>query len=113
MAEEKRFRVLLANVGNPDFRQDSERPLPGSRSGLWVKASSLREAAEICRTYIHDEDLGGGNWAGGEVQLRETNETVAEISYNGRAWKPGSIRGTVKREEISLDETFEATGPTP
>jgi len=110
MADEKKFRVLLANCGNPDFNEDPDHPLPCTTSGIWVKVRSLREAAEICREYIGDCDLGGSNWAGGEVQLRETGEAVARISYNGRAWKPDSSRGLAEREEISLDETPDSIG---
>ncbi|MER0238939.1 hypothetical protein [Fulvimarina sp. MAC8] len=110
-SDEKRFRVFLANCGNPDFEEDPDEPLPETRSGFWVKAATLREASRICGSYIAENDLGGGNWSGGEVRLRESDETVARISYNGRAWAPEDPGMTGNRSEISLDEDFSETRP--
>lgn len=48
---------------------------------------SLEEAITVCRNFIDDNELGGGNWSGGQVSL--VNGTpVAYISYNGRIWDP-------------------------
>lgn len=80
---EGNFKVKLASVGNPDFRQHPGRSLPGvPRKTVTVK--TLQAASEACRKYISEHDLGGGNWAGGDVY--EGNTLIARISYNGRIW---------------------------
>jgi hypothetical protein len=79
------YRVRLASVGNPDFGQDPTRQLHGVES-KFVNALSIADAAQKCREFIDKNDLGGGNWNGGQVYLGA--ECVAVISYNGRAWIP-------------------------
>lgn len=81
------YKVLLASVGNPDFGQDSRRSLPGVPR-LTLCVTSLADAANASRAYIEHYELGGGNWAGGEVKRGAT--VIAKISYNGRAWEPGN-----------------------
>ena len=81
------YKVLLASVGNPDFGQDSRRSLPGVPRRT-IRVASLADASKACRAYIAHYELGGGNWLGGEV--KQGNEVVAKISYNGRAWEPGN-----------------------
>ena len=117
------YKVLLASVGNPDFRQDSRRSLPGVPRRT-LRVASLTDASKACRAYIAHYELGGGNWLGGEVKSRASTTqassevsvnrssgrlpqkkrnaekdgvVVARISYNGRAWDPGDWRN-----EISL-----------
>ena len=80
-------KVLLANSGNPDFRQDSKRPLPGTRSGYWVEVADIEAASKVCRDYIAENDLGGGNWPNAEVRDCATDEVIGHISYNGRFWE--------------------------
>ena len=60
------FRVSLSHAKNPD--------IPG---GYWVAAprdrastrqvDSIAEASRVVRDYIERNQLGGGNWTGGEV----------------------------------------------
>jgi hypothetical protein len=83
---EKRYEILLANCGNPDYGQDPNAPLPGVESGLWVPVSDAREASEEARRYISENNLGGGNWAGGLVRSVILKRTAARVSYNGRVW---------------------------
>lgn len=65
------MRVRLKAVGNPDFpRGHPHREV--SIPTTYVEVESLEEASRICREYIVENDLGGGNWAGG--QQEETNE---------------------------------------
>jgi hypothetical protein len=79
--------VALDTRGNPDFGQDPRRPLPGlSRKIVFVK--TIREASVACRAFIEANDVGSGNWTGGQV-YDTAGAQVAQISYNGRAWKPG------------------------
>lgn len=82
------FRVLLASVGNPDYGQNPSAPLEDAEPDRWQSAGSVGEAAGACSAFINENNLGAGNWAGGEVQ-DVSGKVVARISYNGRAWLPG------------------------
>ncbi len=85
------LQVQLSNVGNPDFCQAPDRPLPGTGGTVWVQVRTLREAVKVCRDYIAAHELGGGNWTGGDVLDETTREVVARVSYNGRVWQPGTF----------------------
>ena len=85
----KPLEVWLSSVGNPDHGQDPSRPLFGV-SQHWQAVDSLGLASAMCRAYIVDNDLGGGNWTGGMVRCRETHEEIATVSYNGRVWRKPS-----------------------
>jgi hypothetical protein len=80
------FEVLLSNCGNIDLGQDPTQPMYGTESGVWKKVADLDAASQVCRDYLDDNDLGSGNWTGGDVRNAETQEVVAKISYNGRIW---------------------------
>src|SRR5438067_12932016 len=79
------FTVKLSSVGNPDFRQDPDRPLPGCPSVL-AHVETLIEARDLCQHYIAYYELGGGNWNGGEVVRTSDGLVVGRFSYNGRLW---------------------------
>lgn len=85
------MRVLLASRGNPDHGQDPTRPMPGCPNDHWAYAASLRDAASQVRAYIHNYDLGGGNWAGGPV-IDAKGDRIGYISYNGRIWTRVQLR---------------------
>jgi hypothetical protein len=91
-----RIVVALSSAGNPDFRQDPSRALPGVPRKR-VPVASLCEAAAACRAYIEAHDLGGGNWTGGQVFVGKIQ--IAEVSYNGRVWTPFPF-GWPQRVEI-------------
>ena len=76
------MEVLLASCGNPDHFQDPERPMWGCESDRKVTVKSLKEASVQCRGFIERNELGNGNWAGGDVF--EQDKRIAEIAYNGR-----------------------------
>ena len=80
------YSVKLSNVGNPDFRQDPDRPLPDTTCG-WAHVDTLKECSDLCRTYIAFYDLGGGNWNGGHI-MRADGVMIGRVSYNGRIWDP-------------------------
>lgn len=80
------FTVILKSCGNPDFNQDPNKTLSPTER---VKVSTLKQASEQCLKYIAQCDLGGGNWAGGQVRDSVTGTFVCKISYNGRAWGAG------------------------
>ena len=83
-----KYKVNLDTVGNPDHGENPFRPLGGVESRV-VDVDSIEEAQRVVRQYIEENDLGGGNWAGGKVWRTEDNVCVGEISYNGRFWEGG------------------------
>lgn len=80
------MKVKLASIGNPDFRQDPNQPLFGSESNKIVPVKSFKEASELCVKFIEDNDLGSGNWYGGEI-YDDKGKVIAHVSYNGRVWE--------------------------
>lgn len=80
------FTVELDSCGNPDYGQDPDRPVYGVERQV-VKVGSLAHASKVCRAWIEANDLGGGNWTGGQIR-DEHGELVASVSYNGKVW-PG------------------------
>lgn len=89
--------VVLDTRGNPDFGQDARKRLP-SVAKRTARVATIRAAARVCRAYIERHNVGGGNWIGGQV-FDASGAQVAQISYNGRAWKPGPY----PQPEIALD----------
>jgi len=57
--------LRLDSCGNPDYRQDPDRSLIGVVGGL-VVVDTLEEAKSKCKTFVEDNELGSGNWAGGQ-----------------------------------------------
>jgi hypothetical protein len=85
---EPRYTVILDNCGNPDRAQDSSRRLPGTVRKV-VPVEDFAAASKACRDYIEENDLGSGNWTGGDI--RENGKVVAKVSYNGTVWPPGEF----------------------
>jgi len=52
----------------------------------FITVATLKEASEICSAFIEKNELGGGNWTGGQVF--ENGKEIARVSYNGRIWEP-------------------------
>lgn len=71
--------VTLKCDTNPDFGSDQSLPLP-----IEVEVVDLAQAKRVCYEYIAEWRLGGGNWTGGQV--KEDDQQIAQISYNGRVW---------------------------
>jgi hypothetical protein len=82
--------VILSSVGNPDFGQDTRRPVNGANKRR-VKVQDFRQASMACLAFIADHDLGGGNWNGGLV-TDATGREVGNVSYNGCVWEPGGFK---------------------
>ena len=78
------MEVELKSCGNPDYNQSPFRKLPNAESNMKVKVDSLKEAVKECMDFIQRNDLGGGNWIGGNVY--DGRRLFAKISYNGRVW---------------------------
>lgn len=72
--------VKLSSVANSDFGQ-KKTPAPTQI----VEVKSLEEASQVCREYISQYQLGGGNWTGGQVT--QDGKETHHISYNGRIWE--------------------------
>ena len=82
-----KLKVTLKSVGNPDFRQDPTRPMYGCERNQTVEVKSFAEASLVCREFIDRNDLGSGNWAGGDV-FDDSGKLIARVSYNGKLWEP-------------------------
>jgi hypothetical protein len=80
------MKVKLSSVGNPDFGQNPNQPMYGCEKNKTVKITSFKEAKEICMKFIKDNDLGGGNWNGGQI-MNDEGVIIAHVSYNGRVWE--------------------------
>ena len=73
---------LSAGVNFDDYqRKYVRRPIKPIR----VPISSFEEASSIVRKFIDKNDLGGGNWTGG--QIYKNGKEIAYVSYNGRVWE--------------------------
>jgi hypothetical protein len=90
---EGQFKVYLATCGNIDHDEDPDEKLYGAAENRWVPVRSLKEASKFCREFIDSEELGSGNWAGGQVVESNSGKMVAAISYNGRVWLPEASVG--------------------
>ena len=80
------MEVILASCGNPDHFQDPDQPMWGCEDNRKVKVDSLEEASRLCVEFISNNDLGGGNWAGGQVL--KNDQVIARIGYNGKIFLP-------------------------
>lgn len=93
------MKVTLSSVGNPDFRQDPTRPIYGCEPNKTVEVASYKEASEKCIEFITNNDLGSGNWSGGDI-LDEKGKVIAVVSYNGKVWKGSTLTGS--NEQIKI-----------
>ena len=98
------MKVLLSSVGNPDKRQDPNAPLYGCEPERTVEVKSFEWASAQCISFIHHNDLGGGNWSGGLIT--DKGKEIAYVSYNGRVWKieEGKPMYSGKCDEIEIDK---------
>jgi hypothetical protein len=94
------MKVTLTSVGNPDFRQDPNKPLYGCDPDSIVDVDSFEDASRVCMGFISNGNLGAGNWSGGAIHDDEGNQ-LAQVSYNGRVWE--GVGYATGRKEIELD----------
>ena len=91
------FRVELNHGPNPDisggYWQDGNPDAPVG----WIGADSLADASRICRDYIRDHGLGGGNWTGGAIMNAETGDPVGRVAYNGRVFDMNGVAVDINR----------------
>jgi len=81
------MEVILASCGNPDHYQDPYQPMWGCEDNRKVEVESIEEAVEICLEFIKRNDLGGGNWIGGQVLSNK--KFIAQIVLSGKTFFPG------------------------
>jgi len=77
------FAVVCKSLGNPVYLQNE---LESVSPENMFSSNTLDEASKICREYILNFNLGGGNWAGGQV-YHPKKGLIANISFNGKVWK--------------------------
>lgn len=75
------MQVFLKSCGNPDHGQDPDRKYYLSEPDRVVQVSSYAEASKVCREFIVRNDLGRGNWSGGQIVI--DGEFVAKVNYAG------------------------------
>ena len=73
------MKVLLEAKTNPDNNRSC------NIKGVWIEVTSKQEASQRCREFIELNDLGAGNWTGGQIKDDKDNP-IGHISYNGRIW---------------------------
>ena len=82
--------VILRAYGNPDFEQWHDiAPL------VIARVANVVEAVDLVKEYIGQYDLGGGNWGPDSgVVFMWGGKRYADISYNGRIWRPSGEMST-------------------
>jgi len=95
------MKVTLTSAGNPDHNQNPNQPLYGCEKNKSVEVASFVEARNACVKFIDDNDLGGGNWSGGEI-INNEGKIIAHVSYNGRVWEGKSMDWKSSTIEIKL-----------
>jgi hypothetical protein len=83
----KYYAVNLAAVPNADFGPSTHEGTVGVRPRR-VPVGSIDEAVKIVQGFIAANELGGGNFVGGQVYDRR-GKMVARVAYNGRVFRPG------------------------
>ncbi len=76
--------LYLSHAPNPDVKDGYWVAPLDSGDPVQIDADSLADASLRCCRYIERNELGGGNWTGGQVFDGE--KLVASIGYNGRVW---------------------------
>lgn len=91
--------VVCTSVGNPDYRQNPNQAISDPK---YYAVDNFEQASAACRAYISFEDLGGGNWSGGQV-YSGAGYHLANVSYNGRVWKAGKDLVNLAELEVNSD----------
>lgn len=91
--------VELSSVGNPDFDQNPNESLWGSEEDRMVEVATFEDASFECLRFIHDNDLGSGNWSGGDI-FNEHGARIATVSYNGLVWDEKGNQISIQRDIV-------------
>lgn len=87
---DKKYAVSLSGHGNPDHGENPYKPLDGVPVTMGY-AETIEELQQIVRDYISENDLGSGNWTGGNVFDAVHDLQIGYISYNGRYWEATDV----------------------
>ena len=79
----KNLTVTVEAVGNPDYSFNDYRRNVTIKEKT-IQINTITEASKICRDFINEHELGGGNWSGGKIL--SNGEQIGRVSYNGRIW---------------------------
>lgn len=79
------MKVKLEAKPNRDFDRCT---IQGSLKikAQWVEVKSFKEASNTCVDFCDKNELGGGNWTGGDIK-DDKGKLIAYVSYNGRVWE--------------------------
>ena len=88
------YTVSLSAEPNPDYDEDTQEGSVNIPEQL-VPVKSVSEARNKVMQFISENDLGSGNWSGG--QIFENGKPIAFVSYNGRVWE-GKIEDGSNKE---------------
>jgi hypothetical protein len=76
--------LVMTNVGNPDFGQDPNKPLPGSDSeSVQITSSNVGKLGDEVKKYAQKYNLGGGNFLS---KIMSGDKQVGKVSWNGKLW---------------------------
>ena len=77
--------VTVRHAPNPDIVDGYWQHPVDSRKAKRIVVNGTNDAIRACRQYISRNELGCGNWTGGDVF--NNGEYIGRISYNGRFWQ--------------------------
>jgi SAM-dependent methyltransferase len=97
------YEVELAAEPNPDYDRGSHEGTIRIKKHR-VRVTSLEEARDKVVQFIQNNDLGSGNWSGGD--LYQNGKKVGYVSYNGRVWNND---GTPKKDCHGTPMAFQGT----
>ena len=97
------YTVKATSCGNEDYRQDPTQKMYGVED-LLARHLPADKIQETFRSWIEENDLGGGNLDISIVLAEVHNgclKEAASISYNGRMWAPNCSFS--KRKELVVE----------
>jgi hypothetical protein len=98
------YEVELSAAPNVDYDEDDYNGYIKIKKHK-KKVSSIDEAILVVRNFISENDLGGGNWTGGDVY--KNGKKIGAISYNGRYWEGGYMKkgGLIKIGMSNIEDS--------
>lgn len=79
--------VTLSHAPNPDIVGIGYWDFVPTVKKKKALVTSWKEASQVCRDFISEQCLGGGNWTGGQITSGKSRTVIAHVSYNGRVWE--------------------------
>lgn len=101
------FEVELGAEPNPDFDQNSHEGTVNIKKHR-VRVKNMQEAKDKVVKFIMDNDLGSGNWVGGDIY--QYGKKVGYISYNGRVWD--NQGNSIAKDGTEIPERYRNMGFT-